>query len=101
MLRHNSNPLSFQCSQPPYKPHHFIFSSFQRKFIKRTDGNIQFKAAFFKATHFSKSRNDSYDPINSYSVLKICTKKKLFKCLKSPVERNCLTKQYDLRLGNY
>ena len=33
ILRHNSNPLSFQCSQHVYKPLHFSFSSFQRKFI--------------------------------------------------------------------
>ena len=31
ILRHNSNQLSFQCSQPLYYiPLHFSFSSFQR-----------------------------------------------------------------------
>ena len=35
ILRHKSNPLSFQCSQPLYISLHFRFSSFQRRFIKR------------------------------------------------------------------
>ena len=35
ILRHNSNPLSFQCSQPLYISLHFSFSSFQRRFMKR------------------------------------------------------------------
>ena len=35
ILRHNSNPLSFQCSQPLYISLHFSFSSFQHRFMKR------------------------------------------------------------------
>ena len=43
-----------------------VFFSFQRRFMKREDENIQFKTALFKATHFSKSGNDSFDAIKSY-----------------------------------
>ena len=35
ILRNNSNPLSFQCSQPLYISLHFSFFSFQRRLMKK------------------------------------------------------------------
>ena len=54
ILRHNSNPLSFQCSQPLYIPLHFSFSSFQRRFIKKAGRKLSIQNSLFQGYPYFK-----------------------------------------------
>ena len=66
ILRHNSNPLSFIVVNLYiyYSILVFLYSSLD--LWRELDENVQSQTAFFKATHFSKSGNDSSDAIKSY-----------------------------------
>ena len=64
--------LSFQCSQPRYIFHCilvFLHSSVDS--WRELDENVRSKTTFFKATHFSKSENDtgSSNAIKSYLLI--------------------------------
>ena len=72
ILCHNSNPLSFQCSQPLYIPLHFSFSSFQRRFMKRAGR----KPGMAIASHRKSHRIPRFFQKNIASNYRIKTTKK-------------------------
>ena len=54
-LQHlNSNPLSFQCSQPLYIPLHFSFSSLQHRFMKRAGQKRSIQNSLFSRLPISQ-----------------------------------------------